>query len=84
MHDLVRPSLQSPRDFLWVAEAAVGTLSLSRALMVCYATARRKMSPSKIAAVLLLSSLIALCACRREATYEPLKLGGPAAERPAR
>ena len=67
-----------------MAEAAVGNLSLSRALMVRYATARGKMSPSKIAAVLLLSSLIALCACRREATYEPLKLGVPAAERPAR
>jgi hypothetical protein len=52
--------------------------------MVRYATARRKMSSSKIATVLLLSSLIALCACRREAIYEPLKLGGPAAERPAR
>jgi hypothetical protein len=42
------------------------------------------MGTSKIAAVLLLSSLIALCACRREAIYEPLKLGGPTAERPAR
>ena len=84
MLDLSTAVIAISRDFLWVAEAAVGNLSLSRALMVRYATARRKMSPSKIAAVLLLSSLIALCACRREATYEPLKLGGPAAERPAR
>jgi hypothetical protein len=84
MHGLERPLLQSSRDFLWVAEADVRNLRLSRAFMVRYATARRKMSSSKIATVLLLSSLIALCACRREATYEPLKLGGPTAERPAR
>ena len=43
------------------------------------------MKRAKIAAVLLLGGLMALCACRREAPYyEPLKLGGPATERPAR
>jgi hypothetical protein len=45
MHGLERLSLQSSRDFLWVAEAAVGNLSLSRALTVRYATARRKNEP---------------------------------------
>jgi hypothetical protein len=37
----------------------------------------------KIAVVALLCAVVALTACRRE-EYQPLKLGGPAAEQPAR
>jgi hypothetical protein len=42
------------------------------------------MHPQKIAAVTLLCAVIALCACRREVSYQPMKLGGPAAEQPSR
>jgi hypothetical protein len=42
------------------------------------------MNASKIAVAALLCALVALSACRREAAYEPLKLGGPAMERPSR
>ena len=38
----------------------------------------------KIAVVAVLCAVVALVACRREESYEPLKLGGPTAERPAR
>jgi hypothetical protein len=38
---------------------------------------------SRIAVVTILCALVALTACRRE-EYTPLKLGGPATERPAR
>lgn len=34
--------------------------------------------------VIVLCALVALSACRQEEAYEPLKLGGPAPERPAR
>jgi hypothetical protein len=37
----------------------------------------------KLAVVALLCAVVALAACRRE-EYTPLKLGGPAAEQPAR
>jgi hypothetical protein len=37
----------------------------------------------KVAAVALLCAVVALVACRRE-EYQPLKLGGPVAEQPAR
>ena len=39
---------------------------------------------SKIMVVALLCAVTALVACRREERYEPLKLGGPATEQPAR
>ena len=42
------------------------------------------MNASKIVTVTMLCALVALCACRREAAYEPLKLGGPTAEKPVR
>jgi hypothetical protein len=42
------------------------------------------MNTSKVAAVTLLCAIIALCACRREAAYEPLKLGGPTIDKPSR
>ena len=42
------------------------------------------MSASKIALINLLCAVLALSACRREEAYEPLKLGGPTMERPAR
>jgi hypothetical protein len=32
----------------------------------------------------MLCAMIALSACRREETYEPLKLGGPAVQKTAR
>jgi hypothetical protein len=41
-------------------------------------------SHKKIAVVALLCAVVALAACRRETAYEPLKLGGPAVEQPAR
>jgi hypothetical protein len=41
-------------------------------------------SHKKIAVVALLCAVVALAACRRETAYEPLKLGGPTAEQPAR
>jgi hypothetical protein len=34
--------------------------------------------------ILLLCTVVALAACRREVAYEPLKLGGPAVDRPSR
>jgi hypothetical protein len=40
---------------------------------------------SKITILAVLCALIALSACRREeAVYQPLKLGGPATQQPAR
>lgn len=42
------------------------------------------MISKKIVVVSFVCVLVALAACRREAHYEPLKLGGPAAEQPAR
>lgn len=43
------------------------------------------MTTKKIAVVALLCTLVAVGACRREyPCCEPLKLGGPAAEQPAR
>lgn len=43
------------------------------------------MNASRITVVALLCALVALCGCRREeAAYEPLKLGGPAMEKPSR
>jgi hypothetical protein len=41
-------------------------------------------SSKKIAVVSLLCAVVLLTACRREERYEPLKLGGPVAEQPAR
>ncbi|HUC47157.1 MAG TPA: hypothetical protein VMR94_11430 [Hyphomicrobiaceae bacterium] len=41
------------------------------------------MQSKKIAVVALLCAVVALAACRRE-EYQPLKLGGPATEQPAR
>ena len=41
------------------------------------------MQSKKVAVVALLCAIVALAACRRE-EYVPLKLGGPAAEQPAR
>jgi hypothetical protein len=42
-------------------------------------------SSKKIAVVSLLCAVVALAACRREeACCQPLKLGGPVAEQPAR
>jgi hypothetical protein len=38
----------------------------------------------KIAVVSFVCVILALTACRREHYYEPLKLGGPATEQPAR
>jgi len=42
------------------------------------------MDTKKIAVVAVLCAVVALVACRREERYEPLKLGGPTAEQPAR
>jgi hypothetical protein len=42
------------------------------------------MNTKKIAVMMVLCAAVVLVACRREETYEPLKLGGPAAHRPAR
>jgi hypothetical protein len=42
------------------------------------------MNTEKIAVVMVLCAAVVLVACRREESYEPLKLGGPAAQRPAR
>jgi hypothetical protein len=42
------------------------------------------MDAKKIAVVAVLCAVVALVACRREERYEPLKLGGPTAEQPAR
>ena len=39
---------------------------------------------SKIVVVALLCAVTALIACRREERYEPMKLGAPSAEQPAR
>jgi hypothetical protein len=42
------------------------------------------MHVNKITIVAMLCAVVVLVGCRREDSYEPLKLGGPAAERPAR
>jgi len=42
------------------------------------------MTLPKLAVLTALCALLAMSACRREVAHEPLKLGGPAAERPAR
>ena len=42
------------------------------------------MHTNKIVLVVVLCTVVFLLGCRREESYEPLKLGGPAAERPAR
>jgi hypothetical protein len=42
------------------------------------------MYSKKIALVALLCAVVAVVACRRETAYEPLKLGGPTVEQPAR
>jgi len=39
---------------------------------------------TKIAVVALVCAVVAIAACRREVRHEPLKLGGPVAELPAR
>jgi hypothetical protein len=39
---------------------------------------------NKITIVAVLCAVVVLLGCRREDSYEPLKLGGPAPERPAR
>ena len=41
-------------------------------------------SSKKIAVISLLCAVVVLTACRREERYEPLKLGGPVAEEPAK
>jgi hypothetical protein len=42
------------------------------------------MDSNKIALVAVLCAVLLLIGCRREESYEPLKLGGPTTERPAR
>ena len=42
------------------------------------------MNAKKIAVVIVLCTVVALVGCRREESYQPLKLGGPTAERQAR
>jgi hypothetical protein len=42
------------------------------------------MDAPKLVAIALLCALIALSACRREVSHEPLKLGGPASAQPTR
>ena len=42
------------------------------------------MDANRIAVVMVLLAAFLLLGCRREETYEPLKLGGPTSERPAR
>jgi hypothetical protein len=42
------------------------------------------MNSKQIAIVALMCAVVAFAACRREAAYEPLKLGGPTVEQPSR
>jgi len=42
------------------------------------------MDSPKFVTVALLCALVALSACRREVSHEPLKLGGPASGQPSR
>jgi hypothetical protein len=42
------------------------------------------MNTKTIALVAVLCAVVFLLGCRREESYEPLKLGGPATDRPAR
>ncbi len=42
------------------------------------------MDKNKIALVAVLCAVVFLLGCRREESYEPLKLGGPGMQRPAR
>jgi hypothetical protein len=73
-----RPSFGAPRH------APMRNLKRNRAFPIVPIREGTAM-PAKMLLLGVMCALIALSACRREeAVYEPLKLGGPAAERPAR